>query len=111
MLFRPAAFEFFYRFGADAARRGGKYPQHTLIIPGIFQQLQICYGIFDLPPLEKLLTAERQQTFLLLTIGDHAYGRYRWLVADHKIKLNKFDVNGNLWECLVSVKLVEYLRE
>lgn len=61
--------------------------------------------------IEKILTAERQQNYLLLTIGDHAYGRHRWLIASHKITLDKFDVNGNLTEATLSVKLVEYLRE
>ena len=68
-------------------------------------------GVNPWAALEKIITAERQQTYQMLTIGDHAYGRYRWLIADHKIKLSKFDANGNLWECLVSVKLVGYLRE
>jgi hypothetical protein len=68
-------------------------------------------GVNPWDAISELLAAERQQAFLLLTIGDHAYGRYRWLIADHKINLNKFDRNGSLYEAVVSVKLIEYLRE
>lgn len=68
-------------------------------------------GVNPWDALTKLLTAVREQNYLQLTIGDHAYGRYRWLAVDYKIKMNQHDVYGNLTECVVSVKLVEYLKE
>lgn len=68
-------------------------------------------GVNPLDAIAQILNAEREQTFLLLTIGDHAYGRYRWLIESHKIKLDQFDLNGNLMTATVSVKLVEYLKE
>ena len=68
-------------------------------------------GVNPWDAIKLLLQAEREQTFLQLTIGDHGYGRYRWLIASHNISLNKFDAYGNLVEAVVSIKLVEYLRE
>lgn len=68
-------------------------------------------GVNPWDAIKTLLQAERDQTFLQLTIGDHGYGRYRWLIASHSINMSKFDVHGNLTEAVVSIKLVEYLRE
>ena len=68
-------------------------------------------GVKPWDAISALVQAERKQTALQLTIGDHGYGRYRWLISSHDIKLNKFDMKGNLTEALVSVKLVEYLKE
>lgn len=68
-------------------------------------------GVNPWDAITALLQAERNQTSLQLTIGDHGYGRYRWLIASHNISLNKFDMKGNLIEAVVSIKLVEYLKE
>ena len=73
--------------------------------------LSIDLGVNPWNVLEKLLAAERQQKYMPLTIGDHAYGRYRWLIASHKIDFKKHDIYGNITEVLLSVKLVEYLKE
>lgn len=68
-------------------------------------------GVNPWDAIKMLLNAERDQTYMELTIGDHGYGRYRWLIASHTINLTKFDFIGNLTEAVVSIKLVEYLRE
>ena len=68
-------------------------------------------GVDPWDAISALLKAERNQTFMQLTIGNHGYGRYRWLVAGVNLALNKFDMKGNLTEAVVSVKLVEYLKE
>ena len=68
-------------------------------------------GVNPWDAVKALLQAERNQTAMQLTIGDHGYGRYRWLIASHDIKLNRFDMKGNLMEAVVSINLVEYLRE
>ena len=47
---------------------------------------------------------------LPLTIGDHAYGKYRWSIVSHKIKFKQFDRVGNVIGATVSVELQEYLR-
>jgi len=47
---------------------------------------------------------------LPLTIGEHAYGRYRWTITSMNIDAQYFDVNGNIYYAVVSLKLQEYLR-
>lgn len=68
-------------------------------------------GVNPWDAISAIVQAERKQSALQLTIGDHGYGRYRWVIESHNINLNRFDLNGNLTEALVSVKLVEYLKE
>lgn len=68
-------------------------------------------GVNPWDAIKAFLTAERDQTAMQLTIGDHGYGRYRWLIASHNINMTKFDSFGRLVEVLISIKLVEYLRE
>ncbi len=47
---------------------------------------------------------------LPLTIGEHAYGRYRWTITAIDIDAKYFDANGNIYCAFVSLKLQEYLR-
>lgn len=68
-------------------------------------------GVNPWDAIKEILKAERNQTFLELNIGDHGYGRYCWLIASHSISMTKFDFLGNLTEAVVSIKLVEYLKE
>lgn len=68
-------------------------------------------GVNPWDAIKALLDAERNQTFMELTIGNHGYGRYCWLIASHSFNLTKFDFLGNLTEAVASIKLVEYLRE
>ena len=58
----------------------------------------------------KIWDYERNFVTLPLVIGDKAYGKYRWLIQSHTVKGKYFDGKGNLIDCDVSVKLVEYLR-
>ena len=59
----------------------------------------------------RLFRYERNGTTLPLTLGEHAYGRYRWTILSHTAKVRHFDKNGNLYYAVVSVKLQEYLRD
>jgi hypothetical protein len=68
-------------------------------------------GVNPWDAITALLNAERNQYHMQLTIGNHGYGRYKWLIASHSIKMEKFDIYGNLTEAVVSIKLVEYLKE
>ena len=68
-------------------------------------------GVDPWDALTALLKAERNQSMMYLTIGDHGYGRYRWIIASHNISLTKFNSMGNLTEAVVQIKLVEYLKE
>lgn len=54
---------------------------------------------------------ERDAITAPLVIGDKAYGKYRWTVKKHKIKMEQYDGHGNLILATVSVELLEYLKE
>ena len=64
-------------------------------------------------PLQK--RQKRQRTWpgpaLQLLIGEHSYGKYRWVIKDLKIKAQYFDVHGNQYCTRVSVNLLEYLNQ
>lgn len=47
---------------------------------------------------------------LPLTIGEHAYGRYRWTITSMNIDPKYLDRIGNIYFATVSLKLLEYLR-
>lgn len=68
-------------------------------------------GVDPWNALKKLLNAERKGELLTLTIGNHGYGRYRWVITSHKVKVKSFDAGGNLADITVSVKLLEYVKE
>lgn len=59
----------------------------------------------------RLFRYERAGTTLPLTLGDHAYGRYRWTITGHTTKAQYFDKDGNIYHAVMSVKLQEYLRD
>lgn len=79
---------------------------------------QIAFDIAFLPELGTDPMAEiwrlwrlmRNGTTLPLTIGSHAYGRYRWTITSMNIKARYFDRNGDIYYAVVSLKLQEYLR-
>ncbi len=58
----------------------------------------------------QLLKYEREGNVLLLTLGEKKYGRYRWVIASHTIKMNYFDSEGNLTDADLSITLTEYPR-
>ena len=59
---------------------------------------------------EKLWEYERNGTPVQLILGDHCYGKYRWLVQSHTVKAKTFDAYGNLDTVQISVSLIEYQR-
>ena len=61
--------------------------------------------------LVKIWTYMREGRALPLTLGDHAYGRYRWLITDHSDEARHFDKAGNLYSVDVTITLIEYLRD
>lgn len=58
----------------------------------------------------KLWDYERSGTPVPLVLGDHSYGKYRWLVQSHTVKVKTFDPYGNLDTAQISVTLIEYQR-
>lgn len=57
----------------------------------------------------KIWNYERNGTAVPLTLGTKGYGKYRWNILNHKMKLQHFDRSGNVTHAVVSVSLQEYL--
>lgn len=68
-------------------------------------------GVNPMEEAGKLWKYLRQGTALQLLLGEHAYGKYRWIIQDLKIKAKYFDVRGNQYYTTVSVNLLEYLSK
>ena len=58
----------------------------------------------------KIWSCERNGLPVPLTIGEKAYGKYRWNITKHEMKMQYFDREGNVTHAVVSVSLQEYLR-
>lgn len=72
--------------------------------------ISVYLGVAVMPMLVTLWEYERTAETLPLTIGEHAYGKYRWCITAHKIKVQTYDGHGNLTSATVSVTLQEYLK-
>ena len=59
---------------------------------------------------KKLWKYMRNGDALPLTLGEHAYGRYRWSIISLSIEPLSYDVYGNLAMAQATVSLQEYLR-
>jgi hypothetical protein len=67
-------------------------------------------GVKVMDELVKIWTYERKGTTLPLVLGEKPYGKYRWVIKSHKIKMRYFDGKGNLTDATVSMNLLEYLN-
>lgn len=68
-------------------------------------------GVDPMTEIKKIWNYERSGTSLPLVIGDHAYGKYRWLIQKHSFAPQAFDARGNILVASLSLSLIEYLRE
>lgn len=68
-------------------------------------------GVEPLDELSKLWTYERDGTAVPLTIGEHGYGKYKWAILKHDIKIEHWRPDGKLHSCTVSVTLSSYLKD
>lgn len=68
-------------------------------------------GADPMGELVKIWNHERNGQALPLIIGDKAYGKYRWCIKAHKVKMQTFDARGNVAGATVSIDLLEYLKE
>lgn len=73
-------------------------------------QLLASLGVDPMSEIWHLMDLERSGVTLALVIGNHAYGRYRWTILNHKVKAEQFDGHGNLISATLNVTLQEYLR-
>lgn len=69
--------------------------------------LSVFLGVTPNKELKKLIKATRECKSMALTIGKKKYGRYKWVISNLSIQLQKFDNKGNLLHCKVSVSLKE----
>ena len=72
--------------------------------------LSIYLGTEPMAELVKIWEYERSGKALTLIIGERAYGKHRWTIHKHKIKMQTFDKKGNVTGAKVSVDLLEYIR-
>ena len=68
-------------------------------------------GVNPQAELGKIWTAERTGAPLPLTLGEKAYGKYRWNIVSHSATGQYFDGAGNLTQAEVSLTLQEYLMQ
>ena len=67
-------------------------------------------GVNPMSDLAKIWDYERKGQALPLIIGSKAYGKYRWVIKSHKIKMQTFDGSGDLLSATVSISLLEYIK-
>lgn len=67
-------------------------------------------GVHPQAELEKIWEYERTGRAVPLVIGNKTYGKYRWTIKNHRIRLQNFDRDGDLTSALVSLTLLEYLK-
>lgn len=67
-------------------------------------------GVDPMAEIKKLWKYIRTGEAVPLTIGSHAYGRFRWSILNLDSVIEHTDINGDLYTVEVTVKLQEYLR-
>lgn len=67
-------------------------------------------GVDPMTEVTKVWTYERAGKALPLILGTHGYGKYRWSILSHKMKMQTFDKAGNVTSATISLTLQEYLR-
>ena len=67
-------------------------------------------GVNPMTEVVQIWNYERGGTAVPLTIGTHAYGKYRWSILSHKMKAQDFDETGDMTSATISLTLQEYWR-
>ena len=67
-------------------------------------------GVNPLDEVVKIWGYERDGEALGLVIGGKAYGKYRWNITKHEIKIKYTDAAGDMYAVEVSLTLQEYLK-
>lgn len=68
-------------------------------------------GVDPMEEMVKIWNYERSGEALALTLGEHAYGKYRWTITKHSFNVQYTDRNGDLYVVKASITLQEYLRK
>ena len=101
------------RYGEHQRHLTNALTEFTGIDPDTFSfdmMLSAYLGVNPMDAINTLWRYERQGIAVQLTIGSKGYGKYRWTVKKHKIKMNYYDGSGDLTAATVSVDLLEYLK-
>lgn len=67
-------------------------------------------GVRPMEELVKLWRYERNGTAVPMTIGRHAYGKYRWNIVSHETEILHTTPGGDITAARVSLTLQEYLK-
>jgi hypothetical protein len=67
-------------------------------------------GVNPQAEITKIWQYERSGRTLPLVIGRKGYGKFRWTITQHQIKLQHYDGEGDLTQATVTVNLQEYLN-
>lgn len=67
-------------------------------------------GTDPLTEVIKIWNIERSGKAVPLTIGTKCYGKYRWNIINHEMKMKAHYRNGDIHTATVSVSLQEYLE-
>ena len=91
---------------------GNALTEFTGLEPDSFSfdmELSLYNGTTIMEWINLLWKYEREGIAVPLTLGEKGYGKYRWNVVSHTVKMEQYDRYGNLITCTVSVDLQEYL--
>ena len=66
-------------------------------------------GVDPIAEVVNLWNIERSGQTVPLTVGTKGYGKYRWNILKHDMKMKTFYANGDVHTATVSVSLQEYL--
>ena len=66
-------------------------------------------GVDPIAEVVKLWNIGRSGRAVPLTVGTKGYGKYRWNILKHEMKMKTFYGNGDVHTATVSVSLQEYL--
>jgi hypothetical protein len=71
--------------------------------------LTVELGVNVMEELVKIWSYERKGIALPLVLCEKIYGKYRWTIQKHKIRMQYFDSKGNVSTAYVSINLLEYV--
>ena len=101
------------RYGEHSRHLTNALTEFTGIDPDTMSfdmELSVYLGVDPMAELVKIWTYERSGKPLSLVVGERAYGKYKWTIKSHKIKIKTYDKRGNVTGASVSVELLEYLK-
>lgn len=101
------------RYGVHQRQAGNALTEFTGLDPDQISldiTLSAQLGVDPMAEIWDLWRCMRNGKALPLTIGEHAYGRYRWNITSLSTSEPYFDHNGNLYHAVVTLKLQEYLK-